>query len=303
VQTSPIVAATDGSEESLLAVEWAAREAMLRGAPLRIVSAPELLIGMLVEGDVLCESRDYALARAVQRAATAAPGLVIGTDKLSGPIAQAVARSGSGAAMLVVGSRCMHAFAMMIHGSVKRYVATHASCPVVIVRDQPPAARRQIGAGIGDIDACAGVLAFAFEEAMARQTGLRVVHAVDAPHFRGRPGTADHVESKAAVSSKLTELIARWRDKYPGIEVAQHVASGHPGHVLAALSARADLVVIGRCPSYETDIRGPGAVTDALLNHAHGPIVTVPSSLQAAGLCPSRPGHSALTFGNAREPR
>src|SRR5689334_7791160 len=35
----PIVAGTDGSEESLRAVDWAAREAVLRGAPLRIVAA------------------------------------------------------------------------------------------------------------------------------------------------------------------------------------------------------------------------------------------------------------------------
>ena len=39
----PIVAGTDGSEESLRAVDWAAREAVLRGAPLRIVSAASLL--------------------------------------------------------------------------------------------------------------------------------------------------------------------------------------------------------------------------------------------------------------------
>jgi nucleotide-binding universal stress UspA family protein len=34
-----IVAATDGSEESLRAVEWAARESVLHGVPLRIVSS------------------------------------------------------------------------------------------------------------------------------------------------------------------------------------------------------------------------------------------------------------------------
>ena len=37
MSAQPIVAATDGSEESLRAAEWAAREAALRGAPLRIV--------------------------------------------------------------------------------------------------------------------------------------------------------------------------------------------------------------------------------------------------------------------------
>ena len=44
----PIVAGTDGSEESLRAVDWAAREAVLRGAPLRIVSAAALLPRMAV---------------------------------------------------------------------------------------------------------------------------------------------------------------------------------------------------------------------------------------------------------------
>ncbi len=39
----PIVAGTDGSAEAMLTVEWAAREAALRGAPLRIVSAAEIL--------------------------------------------------------------------------------------------------------------------------------------------------------------------------------------------------------------------------------------------------------------------
>ena len=38
----PIVAATDGSVESLRAVEWAACEAVRHAAPLRIVSAASL---------------------------------------------------------------------------------------------------------------------------------------------------------------------------------------------------------------------------------------------------------------------
>ncbi len=38
----PVVVATDGSGESLRAVEWAVREAALCSAPLRIVSAASL---------------------------------------------------------------------------------------------------------------------------------------------------------------------------------------------------------------------------------------------------------------------
>ena len=39
---NPIIAGTDGSEDSLRAVEWAAREAVRRTVALRVVSAPEL---------------------------------------------------------------------------------------------------------------------------------------------------------------------------------------------------------------------------------------------------------------------
>src|SRR3984885_668984 len=85
----PIVAATDGSEESLRAVDWAAREAVLRGAPLRIVSAAALLPRMTEDHDVsgyetvtdaITEHRDAGLAAAAERAAKAGPALLIDTD-------------------------------------------------------------------------------------------------------------------------------------------------------------------------------------------------------------------------------
>ena len=48
---------------------------------------------------------------------------------------------------------------------------------------------------------------------------------------------------------------------------------GHPGRALAGLSARADLVVLG----WRSAHHGPGSVMHAVLSHAHGPVVTVPS--------------------------
>ena len=200
MSAKPIVAATDGSEESLRAIEWAAREAEIHDVPLRIVSAAALLPRM-IEGqegsdpgtvtDALSRNRDLALARSAERAAKTSPGLLIDTDRLTGSPAQAVTESGAGALMLVVGSRGLGAFTAMVLGSVSRYVATHASCPVAVVRDENMPTHRQVCVGIGDLDHCADSLTFAFEEA-AELAGQRLAvhswHAPQADISRARAG-------------------------------------------------------------------------------------------------------------------
>jgi nucleotide-binding universal stress UspA family protein len=287
MSAKPIVAATDGSEASLRAVEWAAREAVLRGAPLRIVSAtaepPRMTGGHDVSGydtvgDVLNEHRDQALAAGAARAAETAPGLLIDTDQLAGGPAEAVTDSGSGALMLVVGSRGRGEFAALVLGSVSRYAATHASCPVAVIREQTGAAHRQVGIGIGDLETSAAALEFAFEEAALRKASLVAVHAWHMPGWDisragAEPGAPGGRDIEAAVTRRLEELLSDWRAKYPDVPVSQDVVKGHAGRALAGLSARADLVVVGR----HTAHHGPGSVLHAVLSHAHGPIATVPS--------------------------
>ena len=173
----PLVAAADGSDESLQAIEWAAREAVLRSAPLRIVAAasrPPRLLDLLAQPDsdyvagLIREESDRALAAAAARAAEVAPGLQVDTVPLAGPQAQAVTESGSGASMLVLGAHGTGALGSIALGSVSWYAAAHASCPVVIVRGETVAVHREIGIGIGDLDASAEPLTFAFEEASLR---------------------------------------------------------------------------------------------------------------------------------------
>ena len=288
MSAKPVVAATDGSEASLRAVEWAAREAVLRGAPLRIVSAtaepPRMTGGHDVSGydtvgDVLDEHRNHALAAGAERAAKTAPGLLIDADQLTGAPAEAVTDSGSGALMLVVGSRGGGEFAAMVLGSVSRYAATHASCPVVVVREAAQAAHRQVGIGIGDVKTSAAALDFAFEEAALRQASLIAVHAWHMPQRdisrAGDEFTAPGEHSvEEQVTAKLEELLSDWRDKYPDVSVSHDVVHGHAGRALAGLSARTDLVVLGR----RAEHHGPASVTHAVLSHAHGSIATVPSA-------------------------
>jgi nucleotide-binding universal stress UspA family protein len=209
----PVVVGVDSSEESLNAVEWAAREARRHRAPLRIVSALAV----------------PALGAAVTRAEEVAPGLLP-----VAPPALAVASSGTGALMLVVGARGAGGFAAMVLGSVSRYAAMHASCPVVVVREETSAVHREVAVGIRDPNDTTETLAFAFEEAALRGATLVAVHSAD-------PGRIS-----AEVNSSLTEALSGWRDKYPAVPVRQDAVRGHPARVLACYSARTDLVVIGR---------------------------------------------------------
>ena len=289
--TRPVVVGVDGSEESLRAVEWAAREAHRHGAPLRLVSAPAVPPRMLASdpapqgvAKVLgCVPR-RALAEAITRAGEVAPDLLIDTDLLTGPPALIVTGSGSGALMLVVGARGAGGFAAMLLGSVSRYAAMHASCPVVVVREETGAVHREVVVGIRDSHDATATLPFAFEEAALRGATLVAVHAWHwSPAGFGGPGgreTKAHQADLAKVSAdalrNLAEAVRAWWEKYPDVPVREDIVHGHPARVLASYTARADLVVIGRRGGHDS---GPaiGAVQHGVLNHAHGPVAVVPA--------------------------
>jgi nucleotide-binding universal stress UspA family protein len=289
--TRPVVVGVDGSEESLRAVEWAAREADRHGAPLRIVSAPAMPPRMWASAPApygvakaLGDVPRRALGEAITRAREVAPDLLIDTDLLTGPPAVMVTGSGSGALMLVVGARGAGGFAAMLLGSVSRYAAMHASCPVAVVREETGVVHREVVVGVRDLRDATATLPFAFEEAALR--GATLV-AVNAWHWSPAPfgdngvrGTKAHPADLAKVSAdalhNLAETVRMWREKYPDVPVREDIAHGHPARVLASYTARADLVVIGRRGGHDS---GPaiGAVQHGVLNHAHGPVAIVPA--------------------------
>jgi nucleotide-binding universal stress UspA family protein len=286
MSTKPVVVGVDGSEESLLAAEWAAMEANRHRLPLRIVSAPAMAprlhpfqVSPATIASALRDASARALRAAVTRAEEVAPSLEIATDLLSGPPALAVADSGSGAAILVVGARGAGGFAAMVLGSVSRYAALRATCPVIVIRQASMAVHQEVAVGVRDPQDTTEALTFAFEEAAVRHADLMVVHAwywfpsalrapvdQDAADARFQP---EQITQQA--SRGLSASLNRWREKYPDVRIRHDVIHGHPARVLANYSARADLVVIGRHGS-----PGIGSIQHALLDHARGPVAVVP---------------------------
>jgi nucleotide-binding universal stress UspA family protein len=285
----PVVVGVDGSEESLRAVEWAALEARRHSAPVRIVSAPapvpRLHAPSASPEEIACALRGIAaraLDAAITRSEEVAPGLSLTTGLLSGPPALAVAESGVGASMLVVGARGAGGFAAMVLGSVSRYVASRAPSPVVVVREESMAVHREIAVGIRDPQDTGAALAFAFEEAALRDADLIAVHTCYwYPSASRRPALdevspdLDRISAEAA--SRLAAALKGWSEKYPGVRVRQDVIHGHPARVLASYSARADLVVLGRHGHPAGPGPGIGSVQHAVLDHAHGPVAVIPS--------------------------
>jgi nucleotide-binding universal stress UspA family protein len=306
--TRPIVVGADGSEESLHAVEWACAEAARRKVPLRIVSvspAPSRAAGA-AEGSPLTVDaalRDvYAqtLTTMAEFAASMAPGVAVETELLSGAPGQVLARDASGALMLVTGAFGFGGYGEMRAGPVSRYVASHATCPVVVVRDQGRTVHGEILVAVRDPDEAAAAFRFAFEEAALRGARVLAVHAwhwpapsslesplahdgADSPYGRGltRVLTAplrhpDTRAQSAQAAARLAEALHDWQQRYPRVPASPKVIHGHPGRVLAAMSGLADLTVIGHRDGHESLRMGSGPVLQAVLNHAQGPVAVIP---------------------------
>ncbi len=289
----PLLAGTDGSEESFRAVQWAASEAALRKLALRILYVPALPSPMTPQWAISAmqvelerQAAMQVLVTAAERAQEKAPELQISTGRLlAGPPARALAEAASEGSMLVVGSRGLGGFAALILGSVSRYVATHAPCPVVVARAERPAMHRELVVGVGDPQRSAAAVGFAFEEAALREARLLVLHAMSpsvvtvqpvspqAETGHARPGLP---EMQAEAATRLEALLAGWRKKYPQVRADWEIVHEHPGHALAGASGHAGLVVLGRRADRAPHVPGADPVLHAVLSHAQGPVATVP---------------------------
>ncbi|MER6209963.1 universal stress protein [Streptomyces sp. NPDC001642] len=295
MSTLPVIAAVDGSDDSLRALDWAVDAALGRGAPLRVVHVWQYAAawtppGVLVAGppepdedEVLDQVRTHLEGRADRP--------VMEYVGMQGAPGAVLPELGSGAQLLVLGSRGRGGFASLLLGSNGMAAARDADCPVVVVPRPGREVHGEVPAGPGprvvvglQVDSPdETTLSFAFAEAALRGARVQVVAAYPwPPQAWASPGELvppvidqDAVEDETRT---LTEaLLASHRERHPDIDTESYVAPGDAAGHLVAASKNADLVVVGR---HRRRLLSParllGSVTQAVLLHAVSPVAVVP---------------------------
>ncbi|MFK4121646.1 universal stress protein [Streptomyces longwoodensis] len=287
--TGPITAGVDGTDESLAALAWAAREAVRRDAALRVVHVWEF------QPDAAPDVADRAsqarwvregVAGAVRAVAERHPALAVTTDVLEGPPADTLLDAARGAGMLVLGSRGHGPFVGFLLGSVGQQAITEAVCPVVAVRSGDKASDEVAGHEVvvgqqGEPEDSAAALGFAFETAAARGASVRAVRAWTLPPvFAYSPGSLRLLDEAGGLEpferQALAAALAPWRERFPDVPVVEHVEMGSAAQVLLSVSGRAQLLVVGR-RAHRTAIGARiGSVAHGMLHHADCPVAVVP---------------------------
>ncbi|MGW1627189.1 universal stress protein [Streptomyces sp. NPDC002172] len=292
-----VVAGLDGSRESLAAADWAAREALRRGLPLRLVHAreglpdhdtdanlPEIRVPQYHARRVLREALDVLSERY--------PQLYIAAEQVHRQPAPALLAEAADAELLVIGSRRTGGGSGFMSGSVALATVAHVDRPVVLVRGGETAADEHLPDGSGKASTATplrdvavaldvggpsdDVLDFAFRAAELRRAPLRAVHAWHVPLTGVVPGVEERTRIREQAERELTELLRPWRAKYPDVIVLENLHEGRAAHVLVRAAGGAGLLVVGRRRRRTAIGSHTGPVAHALIHHVSRPVVLIP---------------------------
>ncbi|PWG15298.1 universal stress protein [Streptomyces sp. V2] len=268
--TLPVVVGVDGSASSLRAVDYAADEAALRGAPLHLVHA--FLWGRYESSGHI--AADDILRTAERRAALRRPDVPVSLDVLPEEPEYALVRAGREASLLVVGTRGRGGLAELLLGSVSLAVAARAGCPVIVVRGEHDP-RGRVVVGIGDRGTASAALDFAVEETRLRHAALDAVRAwrcparesSDHPLLAGEPARLHEQHAVEILDQALKDAPA---------DVGRRTVEGSARTALLTAAEGADLLVVGarRHPGH-TGLQ-LGRVAHGVLHHSSCAVAVVP---------------------------
>ena len=303
-RTLGVVVGFDGSEQSFLALHYAARAAQRRDSQLTVVNAYRLpvhfystLAALPPEGeaDLPRQDSEAVLAQAHEYLKDY-PGHVV-AHSVEGDAAGVLVKLSAAAQLMVLGGRGRGGFVGRIVGSVATAVPAHAHCPTVIVPDSydpqagvgpdegrfsPAQDPRPVVVGV-DGSSISRVAALQAAEAAAERGAP--LHAIIAllplddvtGWYPGIGFDSSYAEQRRRELEEHAQAEAAWlQSRVPGAQVSGAVEVGAAEDVLAQRSAEAQLTVVGT--------RGRGGLRSALLGStsrsiltsASGPVMVVP---------------------------
>lgn len=311
VPAKRVVVGIDGSENSDLALTWAAREALLRGLPLEVVLAWDASWMTSSEGIMAIMDVDEAFTRLGALAATHVdesvarlearadvPGLeqleIIRTP-VRGPVVPTVITAADGAAELVVGRRGTGRLGRLFMGSVSAGIVRQAHLPVTIIPDPGRAEVQRTAAldgaepddtprvvvGVDGSAPAAQALRFAAEVARLRDLPLHVVACWQLATTGPLPetfGWAPPLDDYAAHTGDLLERsIVDSGISVPDDRLVRHVVRASPGRGLLRAAAGASQLVLGSRGLGGFERLMLGSVSSQLIEHAPCPVTVVRS--------------------------
>ena len=292
-----IIVGVDGTDQSLGALRWAAREAKRRGAPLHLVSAYSVPVYAGSTFDVGYAAFDQgalddAVKELVREAALHVQNLnveVRSTVETGDPSGVLLELSKS-AQLLVLGSRGRGGLLGRLLGSVSTAVPAHSHCPVGII-PLPWAREHQLerdinetkafidGVSVGSDGSKHSSVAMlrAADEAQLLGVPLTVVCAV--PPMAGAaswmPTPVDFENIYQEIADALNASVRWLRGHFPDLEINAELLDGSPIDVLVQQSNLNRLVVMG------TRGRGGfagmllGSTSQGVIHNSAGPLMII----------------------------
>ncbi|GAB47386.1 universal stress protein [Mobilicoccus pelagius] len=284
-----VVVGVDGSPAADAALAWGAREAASRGLPVHLLCAresfalPTGVVESALPWEALEDGGKTILREACELAQRVAPGIEITCSRPWGGPAQVLVAASDRAAFLVVGTRGRSRRTAAVLGTVSLQTASHARCPVVVIREDHAEQDRTHGSAHVVVGADGSrdserAVRFAFDCAApsGRVTAVTAwwLEVVDGVVVT-TPESAEWERVVSGYESRMRAAIGDVPADYPDVVLETRVDRARATEALLDAARDADLLVVGSRGRGGFAGLMLGSVSQNMLTEASCPVAVV----------------------------